>query len=124
MWGGGCLFGRDLMATEQPDKRSSPRFPWDHSIRVIPMDNDWKQSGPANMALAKDLSRGGIAFRQMEFLADSHAAIMLSTDERVMLMLMQILRCREVNGEFEIAGRFLAKLTDFSSANEPAPSLL
>lgn len=111
----------DLQST---DKRLSPRFPWNRSIQVIPLDDDWKQTGPALEALAKDLSRGGIAFRQPDFLADSHAAIMLQSDARQFLLLLQILRCREVNGEFEIAGRFVAKLSDVENDGQTSGSAL
>lgn len=115
------------MADENREKRLSPRFSWNRSIQVIPLDDDWKQTGPALGALAKDLSRGGIAFRQPDFLADSHAAVMLQAEERQYLMLLQILRCREVEGEFEIAGRFVAKLTDTDcdgSTNSPPLGIL
>lgn len=100
------------MADQRPDKRSCPRFPWSRSIQVIPLDDDWKQTGPAIQAQAKDLSQGGIAFRQHDFLADSHAAVMLKSNDRMLLMLLQIVRCREVQGEYEIAGRFVAKLRE------------
>ena len=110
------------MAEVQPDKRSSPRAAWDQTIQVIPLDDDWKQTGPPIQAQAKDLSRGGIAFRQPDFLADSHAAVMLRTGGRQYLMLVHILRCREIDGDFQIAGRFVAKLRDVN--NDPAEETL
>ncbi|MEM8736126.1 MAG: hypothetical protein AAGG44_17990, partial [Planctomycetota bacterium] len=75
------VFGLILEQLADQERRTSRRMPWRASIRVQPLDEDFRPDGEPFYAITSDLSRLGMGFIFPDAIQHSHLRITVSDDE-------------------------------------------
>ena len=95
------------------DRRTTQRRAVTVPVTVIPVNQDLEPTGEAFMAISRDISTDGMSFIHTRNVNDEYLALELVSrdggDE--MQVLMKVLRCETVGRFYEVAGRFVKKLT-------------
>jgi hypothetical protein len=80
---------------------------------AVPLGNDFRIIGEPVHMTTMNLSLGGAALIHTRFTDAPHFALDFSTAGfKLMQVVMQVLRVRNVGPVYEVAGRFLSRLTN------------
>lgn len=98
---------------QNSNRRGSPRLPAQLVVSVQPVSARREPLGAALDAVSIDLSQGGVCFvSDHPLLADLATVELLAAgSDQSIRVLAERIRCRRVGGMFEIAVRFVEKLT-------------
>ena len=102
-----------LEAQQDPteERRSSERRTLSQAVAVMPVDDQFRPAGDCFMAVARDVSRQGIAIVHTNSVEADYLALELAcASGKKLQVAMQVARRREVGDYYECAGPFLTKM--------------
>lgn len=90
------------------DRRGEPRYPLSVIVEFVPLDDLYRECGPARKAVTRDMSEAGIGFFCESPVDAEFLRIKLppSGDRRVELTI-RVLRCERRDFVFDIGGRIV-----------------
>lgn len=100
---GGSL--ADLLA--DAERRGEDRRPVLSSVLAEPLDEDFQPAGPPLVALARNISRGGIALLYTHPIGAKYLAIRQPGVDTRVIQYVEVVRSTLIGYGYEIAGRFI-----------------
>jgi hypothetical protein len=90
------------------DRRGEPRYPLAVVVEFIPLDDFYRDCGPARKAVTRDLSEAGIGFFCESPIDAAFLRVKLpSQGERHAELIVKVLRCERRDFLFDIGGRIV-----------------
>src|SRR5271170_6599130 len=101
------------------ERRAEPRHAVAINVLAIPLNKHFKKCGEPFMAVTRDLSAGGIAmFHNQNVVAKYLALEIVDAEGERLRLIMSVLRSQAIGLFYEVAGRFVKKLSPTSPTHE------
>jgi hypothetical protein len=95
-----------------PEKRTDPRYDLTTSVTAVPIDEEFRQTGEAFLAVTRDVSTRGMALFHTRVVTQPLLAVeLLAPGGAKLRVALKITRCIPVGRFYEIAGYFVTTLS-------------
>jgi hypothetical protein len=94
-----------------PEKRADPRYDLATSVTAVPIDEQFRQTGEAFIAVTRDVSTRGMALYHTRGISQPMLAVEMQAPGGAKLRVaLKITRCIPVGRFYEIGGQFVTNL--------------
>lgn len=93
------------------EKRQGDRHDILSNVLAVPVDDQFRPIGPAELVLSRNISTSGIALIHTKAVTEKYLALEFDLPlEEKLQVVMEVLRCRPFGPYLEIGGRFVTKM--------------
>lgn len=107
-----CISELAKEGTFESERREMKRFQYVKAVPVLKVDEHFHSCDEPFMAMTRNISTAGVSLVHSEAIDSKHLVVELPISPKEPLKVgVEVLRCREVGGSYEIGGKFVVRFS-------------